>query len=70
MKKIYAIFVSFPDGTSNVSKECFTKLEDAKKLLAERTDEVENDGWIGFYSLGSGNSTYRIMELTLNEGDK
>lgn len=67
--KIYAIFVTFPDGTSNVSTECFAKLSDAKKLLAERTDKTYNDGWMGMYALGGGDTIYKIKELIVKKGD-
>ncbi len=69
MKRVYAIFVTFPDGTSNVSQECFEDLKDAKKLLAERTDEVQSDGWRGTYVLGGEKTFYKIKELTVKEGD-
>ena len=68
--KVYAIFVTFPDGTSSVSTECFAKLSDAKKLLAERTDEVQGDGWRGTYVLGGEKTFYKIRELTVKDGDK
>lgn len=63
MNTVYAVLVTFLDGTSNVSQEAFYTLRSAQKFCLLRGCQIDDNGYV--YKDHQGHIQYEIKSLNV-----